>query len=81
MRMVIKVIVVINTECSRRNHPAQPKTQMCYGTRHQTLEAQNISIALSTHSFKMPDDDQSWSKHAVYNVVLNKFKRLTVYMQ
>jgi hypothetical protein len=81
MRMVINGIVVINTQSSRRNHPPRPKTQMCDGTRHGTLEAQNISIALSTHSFKTPDDDQSWSKHAVYNVVLNRFKRLTMYMQ
>jgi hypothetical protein len=30
--------------------------------------------------FKTPDDDQWWSKHVVYSVILYRFKRFTVYM-
>jgi hypothetical protein len=40
----------------------------------------NASTAVSTNSFKAPDDDQWGSKHVVYNVVLNRFKRLIMYM-
>jgi hypothetical protein len=32
------------------------------------------------NSFKTPDDDQWRSKHVVYNVVLNRLKRLIVNM-
>jgi hypothetical protein len=39
-------------------HPARRKTQMCDRTTHRTLEEQNASTAVSTYSFKTPDDDQ-----------------------
>jgi hypothetical protein len=56
------------------------ETWMWDETTHRTLEAQHKSTVVSTNSFKTPYDDQWESKHVVYNVDLNKLKRLIVYM-
>jgi hypothetical protein len=56
------------------------KTRICDGTKHRTSEAQNASTTVSINSFKTLDDNRWRSKHVVYNVILNRFKRLFVCM-
>jgi hypothetical protein len=65
---------MLQVEATGINQPTE--TRMCVGTTHRKLETQNASTAVSTISFKTPDDDQRRSKHVVYNVVLKKFKDL-----
>jgi hypothetical protein len=45
---------------------------------HETYKTQPQQYP--QNSFKTPDDDQLWPKNVVYNIVLNRFKRLIVYM-
>jgi hypothetical protein len=55
--------ISLSTQRSRRKHPTRLKTWMCDGTTHWTLDTQNASTAVSTNSFKTPDDGQWRSKH------------------
>jgi hypothetical protein len=59
----------LSTQRIRRKHPARRETRKCDRTTRRILGAQNTSTAVSTNSFKIPDDDHWRSKHVVYKVV------------